>query len=120
MPCNYSDYPANWKDLVARKKLRHNNKCELCYAPNGQIVERFDSVGNSYPWEQADPNDGDDDRKLTKIILTVHHIDSDHQNNHPDNLLLCCQRCHLRLDIQKHRKGARETRARKKGLTSFL
>jgi len=124
MPCNYKEYPANWKDLVAEKKLKHNDKCELCFAPNGELVTRNNSE-NKYPWEIGwitrviiGP-DGEKKLPKTKIILTVHHIDSDKKNNHPDNLLLCCQRCHLRLNIAKHRAKARATRARKKGLQEF-
>ncbi len=39
---------------------------------------------------------------LTKIILTVAHLDRDSQNNDRKNLAALCQRCHLRHDIYQH------------------
>lgn len=39
---------------------------------------------------------------LTKIILTVAHLDRDSKNNDPKNLAALCQRCHLRHDIYQH------------------
>jgi hypothetical protein len=52
-------------------------------------------------WQLKD--DGSHNKgRWTKIIITVHHIDSDKKNSHPLNLLALCQRCHLRLDLQKH------------------
>lgn len=35
---------------------------------------------------------------LTKIILTVAHLDRDRHNNAPENLAALCQRCHLNHD----------------------
>lgn len=110
MPCNYKDYPANWKEIIAEKKRKHNNKCELCYAPNGEQVTRMDNT-NEYPWRPGYIScwkhvGGVDSRMpMTKIVLTVHHIDSDKTNNSDANLILLCQRCHLRLDMEKHVKN---------------
>ncbi|MGL4253418.1 MAG: HNH endonuclease signature motif containing protein [Fusobacteriaceae bacterium] len=30
----------------------------------------------------------------TKLTFVVHHKDGDHLNNHPDNLITLCHRCH--------------------------
>lgn len=91
MPCNYKEYPDNWKWLSRQLRLDAGNKCELCHAANG------------------------DPHWLTgsKVILTVHHIDSDKQNNAKQNLIVLCQRCHLRLDLHKHMKkrAARKSEA---------
>lgn len=39
---------------------------------------------------------------LTRIILTVAHLDRDSTNNDRSNLAALCQRCHLRHDIRQH------------------
>lgn len=107
MPCDYKKYPKDWKAIVAQRKIEVKNKCELCFAPNGVTINR--SKDGQYPWELAHQGGG----KETKIILTVHHIDHDKKNNTRQNLILLCQRCHLRLDLAHHmenRKGAKQER----------
>lgn len=115
MPCNYKDYPDNWKEIVAEKKRKHNNKCELCYAPNGWTVYRYSNKSPA-PWgvnplglEIEELPDGLYEWKTVKgkpvkIVLTVHHIDGDKTNNTDANLILLCQRDHLWLDKEKHMK----------------
>ena len=39
---------------------------------------------------------------LTRIILTVSHLDRDRTNNERSNLAALCQRCHLKHDIRQH------------------
>lgn len=110
MPCNYKEYPENWKWLSKQIIKDANNKCELCYAPNHQFVVRNRNTG-SYPWGATwcldEHNVG---LKVIRIILTVHHIDSDKKNNTKQNLIALCQWCHLRLDLQKHMKNRRAAR----------
>ena len=81
MPMNIKDYHPNWR-TISRSIIhdRAQNRCELCDAPNGALH-----------WKTK-----------SRVILTVHHINSDKQNNNPMNLIALCQRCHLRLDLQKH------------------
>jgi len=102
MPCDYKEYPINWKWLSKQVIHDAGNKCELCGAPNGISVVRPDKKDSSYPWYIA-PN-GYSGRR-TKIILTVHHIDGDKKNNSKHNLIALCQKCHLRLDLSKHLKN---------------
>jgi hypothetical protein len=97
MPIDYKEYPENWKWLSKQIIADAGNRCELCYAPNGKTIVRYKK--SSYPWELPVPWDKS---KRTKIILTVHHIDSNKQNSKKQNLIALCQRCHLRLDLQKH------------------
>jgi hypothetical protein len=111
MPCNYKDYPANWKQIIAEKKRKHNDKCEMCYAKNGDRIKWLDD-SFSHPWCLDDTG--------TKIVLTVHHIDGDKNNNREQNLLLLCQRHHLRLDLCKHMRKAKETREKKKGFMNIF
>lgn len=106
MPCNYSFYPPNWKEIVAEKKRKYHNKCELCYAPNGVTVDRFDiHSGCNHPWWHTSYIG-----KHTKIVLTVHHIDCDKSNNTDQNLILLCQKCHLRLDLDRHMKNRKRNK----------
>lgn len=112
MPCDYKQYPKNWKRIVAHLKNTRGDRCELCFAPNGAQVWRDFSPQIMHPWypkylipkECMDRHEG----RFTKIIITTHHIDSDKKNNHPHNLILLCQRCHLKLDMQKHMRRRKE------------
>lgn len=51
---------------------------------------------------------------LTRIILTVAHLDRDSKNNARENLAALCQRCHLRHDIHQHIANRRYGRAHAK------
>jgi len=106
MPINYKDYPKNWKWLSRQIIKDAGNRCELCFAPNGILVERDKT--RKYPWYEYDISTSEN--KPTKIILTVHHIDSNKINSKKQNLIALCQRCHLRLDLQKHMKNRAESR----------
>jgi hypothetical protein len=68
-------YPENWTEISRRIKEERGNRCEGC----GQIGDKisYEAGGNNY--------------------LTVHHIDYDPANCDPINLIVLCQKCHLRL-----------------------
>lgn len=83
MPINYKDYPENWKEIRANIIERAGNRCELCDAEN-----------HKPHWKTG-----------SKVVLTIHHIDGNKNNNNPLNLIALCQRCHLRLDLYKHIKN---------------
>ncbi len=86
-----SKYPSNWKQITAFQRLRAGDKCELCGAAQGK----------------AHPVTG------SKVVLTVHHIERGigaEEHEYP-NLIVLCQRCHLRLDLRKHISNAKATRA---------
>lgn len=92
MPCDYKDYSDNWEEISNARKEKVGWRCELCDAKH---LEAHWKTGG-------------------KIILAVHHIDGDEANNSAANLLVCCQRCHLRLDREKHLKNRRKNLFKKK------
>lgn len=67
---NLKFYKTEWKIITKKKKTETNYKCQKC--------------GKEHNTEN------------TKNILTVHHIDSNPQNNTPENLIALCTVCHMR------------------------
>jgi len=63
-------YAENWDEIAGNMKLIMGWRCEVC----GTI---------------HDPENG--------YCLTVHHLNGVRKDNRFENLLVCCQRCHLRL-----------------------
>lgn len=115
MPIDYKKYPKNWKWISEQVRKDAGNKCELCFAPNGEVVVRpVNMKGFTRPW-YFHPTFLSGKSKPVKIILTVHHIDFDKKNNERQNLIALCQRCHLRLDLGRHMKN----RTRKKQNTNL-
>lgn len=113
MPCNYSEYPSNWKWISKQTIKDAGNKCELCYAPNGEKIFRFKE--DKYPWRLASEADlstlKEMKLKIIKVVLTVHHIDGDKENTSKQNLIALCQKDHLRLDLAKHMMNRTKTKA---------
>ena len=62
-------YPPEWTTIARQVKDAADWRCTRCHHPH-------------------DPTNG--------YTLTVHHWDHNTFNNHPDNLIALCQRCHLR------------------------
>lgn len=119
MPIDYRQYPKDWKEISRRTIAKAGNRCELCYAPNGEMICR--DKDDSYPWKLAENLSYVEfhTHRITRIVLTVHHIDSDKSNNVKQNLISLCQRCHLRLDLQKHMRNSRQTRQAQKHQTEL-
>ena len=80
MPIDYKFYPKDWK-LISQAIIKNqNNICYFCPAEN-----------HKSHWKTG-----------SKVVLTTHHIDGNLKNNSRYNLIALCQRCHLRLDLEKH------------------
>ena len=121
MPIDYKKYPDNWKLLRHKVLERAGNHCELCFVKNGiygyrNIHGRFVYLSNLK--KTAESIVIKDElyhvKKVLRIILTIHHIDYDINNNEMDNLIALCQRCHNKLDAPLRKKNRRKTYARKK------
>lgn len=116
MPIRKQDYPPNWKEISLQVRTEAGNRCEWCLARNGRIILRHgphDPTGwteiaqviettgevveaETLSWARLRFHG------LTKIILTVAHLDRDSRNNDRSNLAALCQRCHLRHDVHQH------------------
>lgn len=66
---NKHRYPENWAEIARRLKDATDWRCVPCGAPHGPPPH----------------------------ILTVHHLNHTPMDVDESNLLVCCQRCHLRL-----------------------
>lgn len=133
MPIDYKQYPANWKTKIRPAILeRDEHKCKFCKVPNYEIVCRgvwndkivwqnddgqiYDATNGEYLGDSYVGDVWKDKTRLTKIILTIAHLDQDKTNNDYDNLAALCQKCHLGIDLKHHMSNARNNREKKKKL----
>lgn len=138
MPCDYKNYPANWKTQIRPDILqRAKNKCEFCQVPNGAFVFRGmwngvevwqdddgaiwsatdgHRIGDSYVGDVCGEKDGG----IVKIVLTVAHLDHDLKNNDYRNLAALCQKCHNNHDREHRQKNSSQTRQKNKGLQNLF
>ena len=136
MPCNYKNYPKNWKTEIRPDILkRANNKCENCSIENNKIILRgewngvecyqdedgiiydaktSEKIGEDYIGEVHKTN------KLIKVILTIAHLDHIITNNDYLNLKALCQKCHLNYDKEHHLINRTETIRNKKKQLKLL
>jgi len=114
MPIRKQDYHPNWPAISLQVREDAGQKCEWCEAPNGKIIER----GKGDAWKlveklRSDPDAPFEDLekmtwkrmrffKVTRVVLTVAHLDRNSHNNDRHNLAALCQRCHLKHDIHQH------------------
>lgn len=82
---NKKRYPADWNKIRARILKRAKDRCEFCAAENG------------YPHPVT----------LSRVVLTIAHLDHTPENSDPSNLKALCQRCHNRYD-REHRVANRK------------
>lgn len=88
MPCDYSQYPEDWKEIRETVLARAGNQCELCGAENGKPHWKTGSI----------------------VVLTIAHLDQDRKNNKKYNLKALCQRCHNIIDLPYRIKRRKEKR----------
>lgn len=115
MPIDYSEYPADWKEISRRIRFeRAKNQCEQCGLVNGAIIIRNKNgtyrhiCGTEYDWIRSKVRNGYSHASalkrlgFTKVVLTVAHLNEDKHDVRDENLKALCQRCHLLLDLKKH------------------
>src|ERR1051326_2473213 len=107
MPCDWSQYPKNWKLIRIEILAREGNRCECmgeCGEHAGPEPRRCEELhGQPARWARG------------TVILTVAHLNQNPKDNRRSNLKAMCQRCHLRMDLPHHVHKAVVTRDRKKG-----
>ncbi len=108
MPIDYSEYPPNWKTEIRPAVLeRAGYCCEFCGVKNHSLIHRFGKGVNDWEyWPEGTGSDAwsIDGRKVTKVILTIAHLDHDKLNHNIDleRLKALCQKCHLGYDLKHH------------------
>lgn len=75
------EYPSDWDTIAFNAKRWAEWRCEHCgmeFYPSGKAKEAQNADGKP-------------------AILTIHHLDGNKANNTHENLLVCCQKCHLHI-----------------------
>lgn len=132
MPIRKSDYHPDWSRISLEVREAAAWQCEWCGASNKKVIRRHKKVEKkmlhlgcskekreyNVDWELVISMPGTECygpeltcdmtwkrlkfHGLTRIIITVAHLDRDTKNNEKENLAALCQRCHLRHDIHQH------------------
>lgn len=126
-------YPDDWKAIRAGILLRANNRCEWCFAPNGEgIVRGSGGDAGTYMVQRGDVFDEETGARVgiargsefegrgVKVVLTVAHLDHDEANNDPANLAALCQLHHLRHDRADNVARGKANRAAASGQGSLF
>lgn len=114
-PENLSRYPPDWPQIRARILERASNRCEGspaypdCRVPNGWYRVDRGGVELLLPKDEAIAH-AYVGYAITRIVLTIGHLDHTPENCSEDNLRAWCQRCHLTYDAEHHAQTARATR----------
>jgi len=104
-PENKARYPKDWKQISLSIRERAGWRCEFvdanewrCPAINGEL----------HPFT------------LSRVVLTVAHLDHKPENCDPDNLMAMCQRCHNIYDAPMRRAGIKERARQKMAVADLL
>ena len=120
MPVNKSLYAADWRQIRERIRERGGNRCEQCGIPNRAIGYREKDgefvllASDKYSCDLSVDAAVEDGYKVFEVVCTVAHLDHNPTNNDPANLAFLCQKHHLALDIEQHRRNSAATRARRR------
>lgn len=128
-PWNRHRYPANWAEIRAAILQRAGHRCERCRVPDRVRIARgaggdagtfmttdsevFDAETGAY-LGQCRMTDFEA-AHVTRVVLTVAHLDHVPEHNDPLNLAALCQRCHLAHDREDNRRNAWATRHARSG-----
>lgn len=107
-PENKHRYPSNWKQIRAEILGRAGHRCEQCGIPNR--ARRNNATGQWTDDTELAEAWRLDGNRVTRIVLTIAHLDHTPENCDPANLLGLCQRCHLAYDADHHQQTAYQTR----------
>lgn len=127
MPCDYSKYPKDWKQIRARILKRDGHRCRFCLVPNyswrdtksdAHFANKNEVYIHAVALASVQFGEHEDDKPFinsfiqshSKIVLTIAHLNHDITDNRDINLAALCQRCHNRLDAP-HRADNRKNKA---------
>lgn len=129
-PENRARYPANWKAIREQILERARHCCEQCRVKNHDVIQRgrghdkgtfremdtgtVRDAENGYWLGYAHASDYEG--AMTKVVLTIAHLDHTPENCDASNLKALCQRCHLAYDAEHHRTNAQATRRARKAI----
>ncbi len=115
-PENAARYPKDWPEVRARILARAGNCCEGspdfpdCRAPNGWYrIKGTEEVIDLERWQDVWKPEA-----LTRIVLTIGHLNHVPEDCADANLRAWCQRCHLNYDAKHHAQTAAGTRKARK------
>lgn len=99
MPTNKYRYPPEWRDRIRPRILRRaDHKCESCKVPNNALI-MYDKSG---AWLQMDDHmlawANRNGHPVTRVTLTIAHVNQIVTDNRDDNLRAWCQKCHISHD----------------------
>lgn len=113
-PSERQRYPKNWKSIRRHILVRAGHRCEFCGVENGAIGRRRrDGSFECFAGMEVEAAALSGIR-LTRIVLTIAHLDHTPEHNADENLRALCQRCHLQHDRPEHLRNARLTRLSKR------
>ena len=93
-------YPKNWKSISRYIRGLAGHRCEFCGVPNRAYRRKPGTEFTTDPtlilrWRELYGN-------VTRIVLSVAHLDHNPEKCHRDNLRALCQACHLAYDLPYH------------------
>lgn len=107
---NRARYPKDWRQISERIRFkRAANQCE-CEGECGQDHAGRCAALNGEPHPVT----------LSRVVLTVAHLDHIPEHCGDDNLKAMCQRCHNRYDMPMRRAGMAERKRSKCATGDFF
>ncbi len=90
MPCDYSEYPTNWFTFYR----------PYCLRRAGERSAEFSGISSEADCEWCGAQN-----HVRGVVLTIAHLDHDHENPMPSlqRLAALCQRCHNAYDAPGRR-----------------
>lgn len=102
-------YPSDWADVSLRIREREGGRCRFCGVQNNSLYTRDQFYGSPDSRgrvilegleAEAVSLDG---AKISRIVLTVAHLNHIPEDCRDENLAALCQSCHLEHDREQHR-----------------
>jgi hypothetical protein len=121
-------YPVNWRDLSHRVRFeRAGGRCQGCGRPHLTRIRClpdgrwFDEAARTWRDRRGRPARWPDlleatGSRMTRVVLSAAHLDSNPRNNRLANLKSLCQRCHMLHDRPHHLAQRRLTYRRRHAL----